>query len=90
MQASSREEIDNQMLASDAKAITSFVGCNISAVSSRLSGGSITKLIGSLVGAPLSADSNAAFRVCHAGTKLFATGNHSLNANCISLIIAFL
>lgn len=85
MPASSREEIDNRMLVSEAKAMTSLIGCNISAVSSQLSDGSITKVTGSLIGTPLrSVDSNAAFRVFHSGTKLFALGNnHSYAYNII-------
>lgn len=80
MPASSCEEAHNRMLLSEAKAITSFTGCNISALSSNLSDGSITKLTGSLIGAPLcSFDSNAAFRVYHSGTKLFALGKSQLS-----------
>jgi hypothetical protein len=82
MSSPSDQEVDNnRMLVSEAKAVTSFIGCNISAVSSHLNGGSVTKITGSLIGPPLfSANSGAAFRVNDSGTKLFALGK--LHATC--------
>jgi hypothetical protein len=70
-----QEENQIAMLESEAKAVTSFIGCNMSAASSVLRDGSVTKLLGSLVGPPHSCvGSHAAFRVNHLGTKLFALG----------------
>ena len=85
MSSPSDQEVDNnRMLVSEAKAVTSLIGCNISAVSSHLNGGSVTKITGSLIGPPLfSANSCAAFRVNDSGTKLFALGKlHATCNNC--------
>ena len=75
-----RDEIQARMLESEAKAVTSLTGCNISASSSYLSGGSITKVVGCLIGAPpLYFGENAAFNVNHSGTKLLALGKSYSN-----------
>ncbi len=70
-----QEEEQTRLLLSEAKAITSLIGCNISAASSDLCDGSITKVTGSLFGAPPhSTGSSAAFHLYSSGTKLFALG----------------
>lgn len=76
------DEDQTRMLVSESKAISSFIGCNISAVSSDLCDGSVTKLMGSLIGAPPhSSGLSAAFNVNNSGTKLFALGKHHFSSS---------
>jgi hypothetical protein len=82
-------EEQTRMLLSEAQAITSLIGCNISAGSSELCDGSVTKVTGSLFGAPPHfIGSSAAFHVNNSGTKLFALGKplHEMN---FSIRLAF-
>jgi hypothetical protein len=75
---SAQDEGRIQMLVTRRKAITSLIGCNISAFSSLLCEGSITKIAGSVICPALCDDpSDSAFYVHDARTKLFAQGKSS-------------
>ena len=90
MSPSVQEEDQTTMLETEAKAVTSFIGCNMSAASSLLHDGSVTKLLGCLVGAPHSyVSSLAAFRVNHSGTKLFALGKPFMKSTSLLCIQHF-